>query len=720
MTTLASFKNVVRWENDSASFRKVKKELEDFKKGMKQPFKDVDKNGKKSVSYRNAEYNTQRGLDKLREKDLKREQSLYNIKQKQLKSEQAIQAARIKQSVGGLVGKGTPDKAKDTVLASMLKGELQLEKQVTKEKERQAKLQTSLQASRIKQTVSGMTSSSGAGKASKSALADQLRQEVKQESKIETILNKQMFHERGITDENRKRFKQDLKSAKTQQEFLQRSRHIHKQVRDTNRQERERLNTLKKQNFAVQRMNSSTKQFVGNMVSAFAAVGAGSYILQTGGAFESVNSTMLAVSKDSKEAGENLSYVREEARRLGLSLVESSKGFAKLTAARGEISLEDTKELFSGVSEMSTLLGLTTVESGRALTAIQQMASKGKISAEELRLQLGEVLPNAIQLMAKSTQDAGLSVNGTVAEMSKLMEGGQLLSHQVLPFFAKNMRNAANANGALDTALDKNLNPALGRTLLTLQDLSNEVFKGLKPSVMFSLDAFNELGEGTRSLAQGIGSALGGALMVITTPIKLVTSLFLDLRYVIKETFDITDEAETRFMKLAGTILGVATALALVAKWSKLAGKGLDLGMKVLGGGKSAAKTGAKAATMTTQAGPTAGAYSVGKTTSGLSQVGRFSGITSALVGAYEIYDRLSTTESRNKNVIGALNSGTAMDDFGKFPVLSKFFNEGVKVNLEVKGTDGLIDVIETKANSAAERNTGNLLDNVYMNLNTK
>lgn len=156
------------------------------------------------------------------------------------------------------------------------------------------------------------------------------------------------------------------------------------EVRRIVAREKASLNITKKKSFLMQRMQNSSKQIAGNMVSAFAVGAMGTFVTRTGQDFEAVGNTMLSVSKDSKEAGDNLQYAKDEAYRLGLGLKESSKGFAKLLAARGDMSLGDTKNLFTGVSEMSTILGLTAEEGGRALTAIQQMASKGVISSEEL------------------------------------------------------------------------------------------------------------------------------------------------------------------------------------------------------------------------------------------------------------------------------------------------------------------------------------------------
>lgn len=144
--------------------------------------------------------------------------------------------------------------------------------------------------------------------------------------------------------------------------------------------------SMKKQNFLLQRMNNSSKQFAGNMISAFALAAGATGITRVGQDFEAVRNTMLAVSATAEESGENFKFARDEAFRLGLGLKESAKGFAKLVAARGEMSLEDTKRSFTGIAEMSTLLGLSAAESTRALNALQQMASKGVVSAKTLAL----------------------------------------------------------------------------------------------------------------------------------------------------------------------------------------------------------------------------------------------------------------------------------------------------------------------------------------------
>ncbi len=279
------------------------------------------------------------------------------------------------------------------------------------------------------------------------------------------------------------------------------------------------LNSLKKQNFLMERMKSSSKQFAGNMIGAFAIAAGARNIVQVGQDFESVRNTMLAVSSTAEESGENFKFVQEESYRLGLGLKESAKGFAKMAAARGDMSLEDTKQAFTGISEMSTLLGLSADESSRAINALQQMMSKGVVSSEELKLQMGEVLPNAIPLMAKAAKRAGLSVNGTVKEMMELQKNGQLISSKVLPFFAEELSNAARANGGLEKAMLDN-RVAMNRMLTAYQMAADTFFKtdvekGLTEFFNNSADMIKNNEILWKSLGKIVGSTLSGIAKII-------------------------------------------------------------------------------------------------------------------------------------------------------------------------------------------------------------
>ena len=148
-----------------------------------------------------------------------------------------------------------------------------------------------------------------------------------------------------------------------------------------------------------------------------------------------IEATMRVAAGSSEAAGKQLAFIREESERLGLFFPTVAKQMAQFSAAaRGtSITSEELKTIFTGISEASRAMGLTAPEAEGAMKALQQMMSKGKVSAEELRQQLGERMPGSIQIMAAS-------LDVTTQELFKMMENGELLSDEVLPKFGRELQ----------------------------------------------------------------------------------------------------------------------------------------------------------------------------------------------------------------------------------------------------------------------------------------
>lgn len=100
------------------------------------------------------------------------------------------------------------------------------------------------------------------------------------------------------------------------------------------------------------------------------------------------------------------------ANRLGVEVASIGPAFVGLanatkgTAAAGET----TKRTFRGMIMAGAALGRSNEEVEGSLLALQQIAGKGKVSMEELRGQLGERLPGAMNIAARAmgTDPAGL------------------------------------------------------------------------------------------------------------------------------------------------------------------------------------------------------------------------------------------------------------------------------------------------------------------------
>lgn len=138
---------------------------------------------------------------------------------------------------------------------------------------------------------------------------------------------------------------------------------------------------------------------------------------------------------------DNLAYVKSTANNLGTALLSTAEAYGKLSAAAVGTNLEGTKTraIFEAVSKAGTVLGLSSAETGGALTAIQQIMSKGTVQAEELRGQLGERLPGAFQIAARA-------MGVTTSELGKMLEQGKVLADDFLPRFAAELERTFGAS----------------------------------------------------------------------------------------------------------------------------------------------------------------------------------------------------------------------------------------------------------------------------------
>lgn len=160
-------------------------------------------------------------------------------------------------------------------------------------------------------------------------------------------------------------------------------------------------------------------------------------VAQAGMGLEALNSALKFATGSSEGAAEALTFVRAEAERLGIPMSESARAFGKLAAAAKGTRLEGqaTRDIFSAVAEAGRVMGLSSDEQSGALLAVSQMMSKGTVSAEELRGQLGERLPGAFQVAARA-------MGVTTAELGKMLEAGTVVADDFLPRFAAELRKS--------------------------------------------------------------------------------------------------------------------------------------------------------------------------------------------------------------------------------------------------------------------------------------
>lgn len=224
------------------------------------------------------------------------------------------------------------------------------------------------------------------------------------------------------------------------------------------------------------------------------------------------------VSGSTAQFTESLRFTTKLAQKYGVEVNGLTGNFAKFTAAASiaGMSIADQRKLFESLSRAAAGFALSADDTNGMFLAVTQMMSKGKIQAEELRGQLGERLPIAMQAMAKA---AGTSAAG----LDEIMKKGKLLSANVLPGFADAL-NEMLPNVDTDnpeTSLNRLKNVFQKFTKNTgIQDAYKSLIDGLTKFVTYATDKMSTLVTFVISLLTG--RMLAGVLKHFSDQFKLL------------------------------------------------------------------------------------------------------------------------------------------------------------------------------------------------------
>ncbi|HFU7592868.1 TPA: tape measure protein [Escherichia coli] len=275
---------------------------------------------------------------------------------------------------------------------------------------------------------------------------------------------------------------------------------------------RETLNKLRSQTKATSINNTSDAfnnlasnaiKLSGAFYSVMGALNAYKAIMNAGLKRDSAQRAAKFVLGD--KASEAETFIRGLADKTGLNISEGLSSYAKFAAgAQGSMSQEQTQELFGNATAMSRLMGLSNDELNGILKAFEQMASKGKIQAEELRGQLGDRMAGAFKLFAEA-------LGMTATELDKAMKDGKILSSDTLPKVAKQMGLMIDkAGGWAEVA--KSTQTALGKLANNWDDTMVKIFSGSQDELNGFLSSLSSL-LGEMGMSSSIaGDAIGGLI----------------------------------------------------------------------------------------------------------------------------------------------------------------------------------------------------------------
>lgn len=235
-------------------------------------------------------------------------------------------------------------------------------------------------------------------------------------------------------------------------------------------------------------------------------------IIQVNAGFETTRKTLegLATSADKvKEVGDNFAYLRNQVQNTPYTIAGLTDVFVKLKSA----GIDPTKGSMTGLVDAVASFGGSEEQLKRASLAIQQMAGKGVVQMEELRQQLGEAVPRAAELMARS-------MGVTYSELTKLLATGTVEAKNAIQAMSGEFERTF--GGAAAAQMDT-YNGMVTKLRSSFQDLAVKVGESgaFFDTVKAKAAQLNEIlqSRGAVDLANSIGSALTTLIRYVDTAV---------------------------------------------------------------------------------------------------------------------------------------------------------------------------------------------------------
>jgi tape measure domain-containing protein len=183
-----------------------------------------------------------------------------------------------------------------------------------------------------------------------------------------------------------------------------------------------------------------------------------------------------------------LKAIESTSEQFNIPVLQSTQQFTKLSAAviGSGGSIKDAENTFKGLAASVLATGGSIQDVNGALVAAAQVFSKGKVSAEELRGQIGERLAGAFALFAESS-------GKSTKELDADLQAGEVTLDQFVQFVEFSLKkygrtaqiiadSPEQAGARLDRALknlQKDIGDALGPSGAAFQDFAARSIRGL-------------------------------------------------------------------------------------------------------------------------------------------------------------------------------------------------------------------------------------------------
>lgn len=245
-------------------------------------------------------------------------------------------------------------------------------------------------------------------------------------------------------------------------------------------------------------------------------------IPQAGIAFQATQANLLGIF-GTEEGGKNLKFLSDLADTAGQSLTTLEQAYGRYapSAALAGAKQDAINKSFKEFAEVGTILHLPEDKINSLFLALDQMFAKGVVQSEEIKKQLGNVLPGAVEIGAKAMEKSP-------ADFMKAMSKNLVTAEEFVPKFAAMYRQIF---GGVDDAVFLQVKDRLLSNLQRIQTEYTRINRAIFASTEIMMnDIVKAVANGlteVRANLTGIGQAVEilVGLIAVRLGVGLLTGL---------------------------------------------------------------------------------------------------------------------------------------------------------------------------------------------------
>lgn len=313
---------------------------------------------------------------------------------------------------------------------------------------------------------------------------------------------------------------------------------------------------------------SGLKQFGGSLVNATREMGA-------------MKSRFFAITQSQEKSNEQLEWAFKLAERTAMPMKSLADSYSIFYAATQKgLGDAGAQQVFQDWTEVSRVLHMSEYQFERVTYALREMASKGVVYSQDLRMQIGTHVPNAIGLAEKAVNDLGITGTDWFEKFQKQSKGNQKMINQFLVLFSKYAKEQFADPEAFKEAM-KQPDAQIARLknqwdkirfAIAESGFGDDLAKALM-KLNDTLDKFTEHSKKVYELLKDIAKIMG--IIFAWVAFRRVLAFFKRISIILK--------AITKHGKLLGKTFGFSKKYApIISKLFKE--KGFKSFMKILGG----------------------------------------------------------------------------------------------------------------------------------------